>query len=524
MHLRNIVFIFMLMCVACSPANTPSTDVAVLSTEAPTETPTITATASITPSPTITETPSNTPTATATPTETATSTPTETPTITPTPMNTPFPVPSIRYDNWESVDVPTGYVAGNQYIAFINTNDAQNITNLATAEAPITRATLFFASATNPTARIPILEYETTQIEQFFVSPTGNAIAYFLNNPQRGNTGLYVLDVAIGLSGRIAALPNLAQRGIVSLPAWSPDGRFLAVTLETGYHLGIFLFDVQQSAWSALVNDGTFSFHPAWSPDGRHLAFVSDRATCSTWIPPAPNACNPDTNPTPTSGQVYVLEFATNTITKLSDALVSEPPYWVNNQTLGFASGDSFNLLNPTRSLWVADMRDKQGREIRLQGAGDNQLNLNEKWSPNGELVIFQHAGAINETIIMNRDGERVTTLDNLTFSRFGLSASWSPDGARLVIGGKGGQCPYGVRVLETTNFTIVASGSNPRASCDPLYSPDGTRIAFLGIRTTSTSLDGRADVFSSTRDGFETQSLTTDLRGQTRFVGWVGR
>jgi Tol biopolymer transport system component len=422
------------------------------------------------------------------------------------------------------VDVPLGFTLGTNYIVFINANDTETITNLSTAEAPITRATLYFASPTNPTARIPILGYETNQIDQFYVSPTGNAIAYFLNDFQRGATGLYVLDVEIGLSGRISAMPNLNSRGIFSPPMWSPDGRFLAVTLEAGYNLGIFLFDLQQSTWSALVNDGSFNFHPAWSPDGRYLAFVSDRATCPSWIPTVPNACNPDVQATPTSGQVYVLEFATNTITKMSDAPVSEPPYWVNSNTLAFASGDTFNLLSPTRSLWIADMRDKQGREIQLAGAGNTQLNLDEAWSPDGNLVIFQHAGTTNETVIMNRNGERVATLDNLSFVRFGLNASWSPDGTRLIISGKGGQCPYGVRVLETTNFTIVASGGNPGAVCDAIYSPNGSRVAFLGIRATSTSADGRADVYSGTRDGFEVQSLTSDLRGQTRFIGWVGR
>jgi Tol biopolymer transport system component len=439
-------------------------------------------------------------------------------------MNTPFPVPSIRFDKWASVDVPADYVVGNSYIAFINTNDTETITNLSTAQAPITRATLYFASPANPASRIPIWEYETSQIDQFYISPTGNAIAYFLNDPQGGGTGLYILDVAIGLSGRIAAMPTMTQRGIVSQPVWSPDGRFLAVTLETGYSLGIFIFDVQQSTWSALVNDGSYNFYPAWSPDGRHVAFLSDRATCPTWIPPAPNACNPDTTPSPTGGQVYVLEFATNSITQISTAPVSEPPYWVNSDTLAFASGDSFDLLNPTRSLWIANMRDKQGQEIRLADGGTQQLNLDESWSPDGNLVIFQSAGTTNETIVMNRRGERVTTLDDLSFVRFGLNASWSPDGTRLAVGGKGGQCTYGVRVLETTNFTLVASGSNPRAVCDPVYSSNGSRIAFLGIRTTSTSADGRADVYSGTRDGFEVQSLTSDLRGQTRFVGWVGR
>lgn len=523
MLIRNIFSMLIIFCVACSPSAPAPTAVAVV-TSAPTETATATATATITPTATLTQTPTITPTPTETPTQTATFTPEPTPTITPTPVNTPYPIPSIRFDNWASVDVPTNYVAGNSYIAFINSNDIETITNLSTAEAQLTRATLYFASPTNPASRIPILEYETNQIDQFYLSPTGNAIAYFLNDLQRGASGLYILDVVIGLSGRITTLPSPAQRGIVSQPAWSPDGRFLAVTLETGYGLGIFIFDTQQSTWAALVNDGPFNFHPVWSPDGRHVAFISDRATCPTWVASVPNACNPDTMPTPISGQVYVLEFATNNITQISPAVVSDAPYWVNNETLAFASGDSFDLLNPTRSLWIADMRDKVGREVRLQNGADRQLNLSDRWSPDGNLVIFQSAGTTNETIIMNRNGERIATLDDLTFVRFGMSASWSPDGTRLAIGGKGGQCTYGVRVLETTNFTIVASGSNPRAVCDPTYAPNGARIAFLGIRTTSTSADGRADVYSSTRDGFETQSLTGDLRGQTRFIGWVGR
>ena len=55
---------------------------------------------------------------------------------------------------------------------------------------------------------------------------------------------------------------------------------------------------------------------------------------------------------------------------------------------------------------------------------------------------------------------------------------------------------------------------------CDPQYSPDGEYLAFSGVNP---RVDGRNDVYIASANGFGATSLTSDLRGQVKLIGWVG-
>ncbi len=66
--------------------------------------------------------------------------------------------------------------------------------------------------------------------------------------------------------------PFPAKPGIYSQPRLSPDGKRLALTINSGNDQEIWTYDWQRDAMSRLTFGGRF-FFPVWSPDGRYLVF-----------------------------------------------------------------------------------------------------------------------------------------------------------------------------------------------------------------------------------------------------------
>ncbi len=487
----------------------------------PPASPTATATPTPMPSdtPSATFTPSATPTATPTASDTPTTSPT--PSLTPTPTLAPPPSAQLVFDNWQLSDLPETIRGGinSPLVAFISANHQQTIGNIATAQPFTGVQTLYFASPARAFRRIPVLELESAQLLEVFLAPRGNALAFARLDDNPNRAGLYILNMNLGLVARVLPGENpLLQRGIYSEPSFSPDGSQLALTVASGFDLDIFLVNMADGSSARLSRSGSYEFWPSWSPDGRSIAFVSDRAACPSWDPNQPDACDARTQLPPNGGHIYLHELASGEETRLSDVKTHESPSWINETLLAFSSGNPFDLLNPQRRIWQANVESGEVREVRLPGEPTASY-LSEVWSPSGIRVLVQRADAGNRAALLLADGTLVAEDSSLAFPRFGMLADWSPNGGRLAIGGSGGNCPYGVRVKNGA-FASVATGNPPPTMCDPRFSPDGEYLAFSGVNP---RVDGRNDVYIASANGFGATSLTSDLRGQIKLIGWVG-
>lgn len=499
-----------------SPTQTPTpTETSTATpTDHPTETPTATLTPSETPSPTLTPIPSDTPTPTLTPTDPPP------PTATFTPTNTPQPVAGFLYDNWNFIEAPANILTllNQPLVAFINGNNRDSVGDVRTPQPTNTLQTLYYSTASGN--RVPILTTDATTGSNIFIAPTGNALAYIRQDQNPNVAGLYLIDMTLAtpVSGRVLPITNLVQRGIVSTPSWSPNGTRMAIALASGYDMDIWTVGRDGSSPTNLTGDsGAYEFFPSYSPDGRSILFVSDRAACPSWRPGDEGTCDGSGADAPIGGGLYVIDVETRAVTQLSEQYVIEPPRWLNPRQVVFSVGDP--LFDNQRELWIVDIITLQARPIVLM-SGNDTTKLNEAWSPNGQLVFYQAANTSSTDLVLaGVDGSVVARTNEWTFARYGVSASWSPDGSLVAIGGVNGQCPYGV-IVNSAAFGQVGRTNPPPSMCEPIYSPNGQYLAFSGVNP---RIDGRVDIYVANPNGYGAVNLTGTLRGTIDMLGWVG-
>ena len=87
-------------------------------------------------------------------------------------------------------------------------------------------------------------------------------------------SGVYVQLVRTGERRLVSA-----RAGINGAPAWSPDGRKLALTLGgSNGNPDIYVLDLGTQNLTRITDDPAIDTEPEWAPDGRSLYFTSDRA------------------------------------------------------------------------------------------------------------------------------------------------------------------------------------------------------------------------------------------------------
>ena len=146
-------------------------------------------------------------------------------------------------------------------------------------------------------------------------------------------------------------------KGSNSAPAWSPDGKSLAVTLSRDGGSQLFLMDSNGGEPKRLAQSGSIDTEPNFTADGKSIYFVSDRGGSPQIYKMAVNGGNPERvtftgsyNISPSVSpdgrwlafisrvngafKLHVMELATGTVAAITDTVADEKPRFSANSRL----------------------------------------------------------------------------------------------------------------------------------------------------------------------------------------------
>jgi Tol biopolymer transport system component len=187
-------------------------------------------------------------------------------------------------------------------------------------------------------------------------------------------------------------------------PAWSPDGRRIAVTTIRGGNRDIEVMNADGTGAVRLTNAQGADHQPDWSPDGSRIVFVSER----------------DGN-----AELYVMRSdGTDPVRLTNDNAIDTDPAWSpNGSQIAFTSERD---------------GDREIHVMNVDGSGTRRITTFEgtsfhpAWSPDGTRLAFARkclrSDCVQTIAVVNADGSGLTTTGFLQ----GEGPNWSPDGRKI--------------------------------------------------------------------------------------------
>jgi Tol biopolymer transport system component len=139
----------------------------------------------------------------------------------------------------------------------------------------------------------------------------------------------------------------------------------------------------------------------------------------------------------------------------------------------------------------------------QLTSSGSDVL---PRWSPDGSQIVFTSGrDGDDEVYIMNADGSDQTNLTNSPSSDDQIG-TWSPNGDRIAFqSDRDADGDVEVYSINTEGTALKKLTDNTAWDGVPIYSPDGSQIAFTSER------DGNSELYIMNADGSSLQRVTNN-------------
>ncbi len=316
-------------------------------------------------------------------------------------------------------------------------------------------------------------------------APNARQAAFVWNGGSGSDYHLYVKLIGAG-----APLALTSAAGNDFSPAWSPDGRFLAVAHSNGSdHVDVFVVPALGGAAQRVAGirpeiADQDSRVLTWSPDGKSL-LVSDRLA---------GADSPAIVLLPVNGGAE----RRLTYPRPGDSGDSDPEVSPDGRTLAFIRW----IRNSVSEIYVQPLAGGQPRQL----TNDGKRVAGIAWTGDGRGIVFSSTrGALPGLWKIALSGGGTEPL-----------AGASEDAVAPAVAREGNLLAY-THQTETVNIwraagprASVRNGrpfnliSSPRQQVSGVYSPDGTRIAFASDRS------GTFEIWVAASDGSRARQLTS--------------
>ncbi len=323
------------------------------------------------------------------------------------------------------------------------------------------------------------------------VLPRGEHLAFSsTRNWQCGIWHLYLLDVNRNLNQLMLTSQS------VSLPAlpvtWSPDGAQFAY-LSGDKRLETYLVDASAGGKPRRLNDDIAEnvSSAVWSADGRWLAFIGENDGAR---------------------DIYLADGAGREIRPLHlEALHVRSFVWSPDSThlaLEASAEEDIYVLNVETGA-LQNLTATSSRDIR------------PAWSPDGTQIAFFSSRANDiygrtrfDLYIVNRSGTNLHRYTDTFPADSAWQIQWSSAGQMLAMGSIAWSGGADIYIVDVPNRVIRNITDDNARAASPVWSPDGTLLAFESRR------DGKWEIYLASADDEPVKRLTFTA-GDSRRPAW---